>query len=276
MIDITAEHDAKEMLLLHQEDLERRVDRAHERAAGDERADVARDRRAPTDGGRAPAGRGAVPTARREHAGHRLHLGGPSGRRGPILRLRESACPGRARVLTRGMACVHAYPPARSGGAWPRPSIGAPRTGEPFLMEYRFLAKDGSVVWVLDHASLIARAEVGDPASFQGVMLDITARKEAESKAEAAEDRFRTLTERGPVVAYSFELAYDDGEDDPPLSRVLREPPGRRARPIPGRALARRCRRMVRDGASGRSRARGADHGPELADRGARGRAATG
>jgi PAS domain S-box-containing protein len=41
-------------------------------------------------------------------------------------------------------------------------------------------------------------------------MLDITARKDAESKAEAAEDRFRTLTERGPVVVYSFELIYDD------------------------------------------------------------------
>ena len=74
------------------------------------------------------------------------------------------------------------------------------RTGESFLMEYRFLAKDGSVVWVLDHASLISRTETGDPSSFQGVMLDITARKDAESKAEAAEDRFRTLAERGPVV----------------------------------------------------------------------------
>ena len=85
-------------------------------------------------------------------------------------------------------------------------------------MEYRFLAKDGSVVWVLDHASLISRAETGDPASFQGVMLDITARKDAESKAEAAEDRFRTLAERGPAVVYSFELAYDDEDSSPRLS----------------------------------------------------------
>ena len=89
------------------------------------------------------------------------------------------------------------------------------RTGEPFLMEYRSLAKDGRVVWVLDHASLIARSDGGDPSSFQGLMVDITARKEAESKAEAAEDRFRTLTERGPVVVYSFELIYPDGDDSP-------------------------------------------------------------
>jgi PAS domain S-box-containing protein len=86
-------------------------------------------------------------------------------------------------------------------------------------MEYRFLAKDGSVVWVLDHASLISRGESGDPSTFQGVMLDITARKDAESKAEAAEIRFRTLTERGPVVVYSFELVYDD-DSIPPTSRM--------------------------------------------------------
>jgi PAS domain S-box-containing protein len=48
-------------------------------------------------------------------------------------------------------------------------------------------------------------------------MLDITSQKEAESKAAAAEDRYRTLTERGPVVAYSFELVYTDGGSDPSL-----------------------------------------------------------
>jgi PAS domain S-box-containing protein len=86
-------------------------------------------------------------------------------------------------------------------------------------MEYRFLAKDGSVVWVLDHASLVARSQSGDPSTFQGVILDITARKDAESKAEAAETRFRTFTEHGPAVIYSFELSYDD-EDSPPSVEV--------------------------------------------------------
>jgi PAS domain S-box-containing protein len=91
------------------------------------------------------------------------------------------------------------------------------RTGEPFLMEYRYLAKDGSVVWVLDHATLIARSDTGESSSFQGVMLDITTRKNAESKAAAAEDRYRTLTERGPVVAYSYELVYADDGSDPTI-----------------------------------------------------------
>ena len=51
---------------------------------------------------------------------------------------------------------------------WKRPSPGARRSGESFLMEYRFLAKDGSVVWVLDHASLISRDEGGSPRRSKG------------------------------------------------------------------------------------------------------------
>ena len=63
-----------------------------------------------------------------------------------------------------------------------------------------------------------------DPGSFQGVMLDITARKEAERKAEAAEDRFRTLTERGPVVAYTFDLVYEGLDGDPRLDITYLSP----------------------------------------------------
>jgi PAS domain S-box-containing protein len=76
------------------------------------------------------------------------------------------------------------------------------------------------VVWVLDHASLITRTEEGRPGSFQGMMLNISARKEAQRKAAAAEDRFRTITERGPVVAYSYELESDGGDDGEPSIRV--------------------------------------------------------
>ena len=78
-------------------------------------------------------------------------------------------------------------------------------TGEPFSMEYRYLAKDGHVVWVLDQAKLIARDRLGQPKMFQGVVLDITARKEAEAKAADAEARYRQLAEHGPVIAYVLE-----------------------------------------------------------------------
>jgi PAS domain S-box-containing protein len=89
------------------------------------------------------------------------------------------------------------------------------RTGAPLRIEYRYLAEDGRIVWVHDHASLISRSVDGQPHVFQGVLLDITGLKEAESKAAQAEDRFRAITERGPVVAHAYELRYE-GDDWPP------------------------------------------------------------
>jgi adenylate cyclase len=80
-------------------------------------------------------------------------------------------------------------------------------TGEPFSMEYRYLARDGHVVWVLDQATLIARDRAGQPKMFQGVVLDITARKEAEAKAAEAEARYRQLAEGGSVIAYMLDRA---------------------------------------------------------------------
>jgi len=85
-------------------------------------------------------------------------------------------------------------------------------TGEPFTAEYRYLAKDGRVVWVLDRATLRARDGRGLPSHFQGVMLDITAQKDAEAKAEAAEERFRQLVEQGPMVSYVYRVVGHDEE----------------------------------------------------------------
>lgn len=84
------------------------------------------------------------------------------------------------------------------------------RTGERFQMEYRYLAKDGRVVWVLDRASLLARDDAGRPGIFHGVMLDITARKRAEAKAVEAEARFREVTETSPGITFVFEVDQDD------------------------------------------------------------------
>ena len=52
-------------------------------------------------------------------------------------------------------------------------------TGEPFSAEYRFLGQGGRVVWVRDEAELLRDAD-GQPMMWQGVLLDVTARKHAE------------------------------------------------------------------------------------------------
>ena len=91
------------------------------------------------------------------------------------------------------------------------------RTGESVRAEYRYLAKDGHVVWVLDHATLRSRDARGRPQLFYGVLLDITARKQAEEKAADAEVRYRMLAEEGPIVPYVYELDYGV---DPPKVRL--------------------------------------------------------
>jgi PAS domain S-box-containing protein len=78
-------------------------------------------------------------------------------------------------------------------------------TGEPFAMEFRYLHKDGRIVWVADQAILIER-EDGRPRLFQGVMIDVSARKEAEHAAAESELRYRDLTEQIPAVIYTAEL----------------------------------------------------------------------
>lgn len=57
-----------------------------------------------------------------------------------------------------------------------------------FSAEYRLLSRDGRVLWLRDHATLI-KDDLGQPLFVQGVMLDITDQKRAE-RLEALSDRF--------------------------------------------------------------------------------------
>ena len=84
-------------------------------------------------------------------------------------------------------------------------------TGEPFSLEYRYLHRDGHIVWVADTAILITRDDRGRPHLFQGVMTDVTARKDAEATAAATELRYRDLTEQVPGVIYIAEVDPDAG-----------------------------------------------------------------
>ena len=77
----------------------------------------------------------------------------------------------------------------------------ADETGESFVSEYRMVAQDGRLVWFHDQAVLIRDPE-GEPLFWQGFMLDITARKEAEFRRAEAEARYRALVEQTPAIAY--------------------------------------------------------------------------
>ncbi len=89
-------------------------------------------------------------------------------------------------------------------------AVRSEKTGEPFEDEYRYLAKDGRVVWVFDRATLLERDADGRPFMFQGVMVDITAQKDAERKAAEAEERLQRVAEDAPYVTYALTVEQAD------------------------------------------------------------------
>ena len=62
--------------------------------------------------------------------------------------------------------------------------------GTPFRSVYRFVAKDGRVVWVQGSAQLV-RGDDGQPLFLQGIAFDVTAVKEAEEARKRAEEDLR-------------------------------------------------------------------------------------
>jgi PAS domain S-box-containing protein len=69
------------------------------------------------------------------------------------------------------------------------------RTGDPWRMEYRKIAKDGRVVWVRDHAVLV-RGEHGEPSFWHGIIIDVTEQKLAEQAMAQALAREQQALER--------------------------------------------------------------------------------
>jgi len=86
-------------------------------------------------------------------------------------------------------------------------------TREPFILEYRKVAKDGRVVWFRNHANWIAGAD-GRQRRVQGVMIDITQRK-------AAEEAMRRRDVILQAVRFSAETCLQSGSWSGVLSEVL-------------------------------------------------------
>ena len=64
------------------------------------------------------------------------------------------------------------------------------RRAERFSLDYRYIARDGRIVWVRDEAVLV-KDETGKPGLWQGVMLDITAQKQAEEALRESRERLQ-------------------------------------------------------------------------------------
>ena len=83
----------------------------------------------------------------------------------------------------------------------------ASSTGDPWQREYRLIGAEGQVVWVRDQAVLLRDVD-GNPTRWQGVMVDITAEKEAQLALAAAHDELEFR-----VRARTAALAGDERAD---------------------------------------------------------------
>lgn len=104
-------------------------------------------------------------------------------------------------------------------GMWPRAihpddrervlaeSDAADREGRRFVAEYRAVHRDGHVVWIHDESNIVAWDADGSPLVAQGVMQDVTERKETEARLREAEDKFRFLIEQIPAITYIEDAA---------------------------------------------------------------------
>jgi PAS domain S-box-containing protein len=85
--------------------------------------------------------------------------------------------------------------------------------GAPFRSEYRFVARDGRVVWVHGEAKVV-RDESGNPLYLQGIAFDITARKHAEDVLKRAtnELELRDRERTAELAASNAELQQEIAE----------------------------------------------------------------
>jgi PAS domain S-box-containing protein len=99
---------------------------------------------------------------------------------------------------------VHPDDLERVNAAWD----DATDVGDRFLQEYRLRTAEGAWLWVRDEANPVATARSGKPL-YQGVIIDISERHEAEGRVREAEQRWRLLLENLPVVSYQVSFDAD-------------------------------------------------------------------
>jgi PAS domain S-box-containing protein len=92
--------------------------------------------------------------------------------------------------------------------------------GRRFAAEYRMVTRDGRVLWFRDEAVLLRDAE-GRALYIQGVMLDVTERREAERALEKSNERWRAMIENAHDIVTILDPQGRMGYQSPALTRVV-------------------------------------------------------
>ena len=94
------------------------------------------------------------------------------------------------------------------------------QSNKPFEMEYRMIARDGRLVWVHDQVILV-NDQKGQPQFWQGIMLDITERKQAQ---EVMYEKERLLSEAqsiGHIGSWSYNILTDTLQYSDEMYRLM-------------------------------------------------------
>jgi diguanylate cyclase (GGDEF)-like protein/PAS domain S-box-containing protein len=91
--------------------------------------------------------------------------------------------------------------------------------------EYRMIHKDGHVVWVSESANVV-RDEATGILYWQGVMVDITDRKNAEIALAASERQYRSVFDAATIGLLTLELDGRVRDANPAAERALGHAPG--------------------------------------------------
>lgn len=67
-------------------------------------------------------------------------------------------------------------------------------TQEPYILDYRIVHPDGSIRWVYEQGQAVFDSE-GNPLYLDGVIFDVTERKQAEEALRIAEENYRSIFE---------------------------------------------------------------------------------
>jgi two-component system, sensor histidine kinase and response regulator len=96
----------------------------------------------------------------------------------------------------------------------------ARRTSSRFSVEYRLQTPDDRWIWLQDEAVLV-RDPQGRPLHWQGVLVDVTARKAAEDALRHSEERFRALVHNSYDVVVVLDSAGTRTYISPSIERLL-------------------------------------------------------
>jgi PAS domain S-box-containing protein len=103
--------------------------------------------------------------------------------------------------------------------------IRSKETGEPLNSEYRMIARDGSVIWFHDQATLVPD-ENGTESLLQGVMLDISDRKLAEARVRDSQVQLAEAQRLAQMGSWEFDLLTHDVTLSDELYRICGVSPG--------------------------------------------------